>query len=74
MRNHLNDYRQSGITDPALIDRLGAGSSSIIVESLLKKKILNGGTLDYFEHTVSNPLAETAEASVLHQTEFNAKV
>ncbi|MFY0640459.1 MAG: hypothetical protein JXR16_05375 [Bermanella sp.] len=74
VRNHLDDYRQSGITDPARIDRLGAGSPSIIVESLLKKKILNGGTLDYFEHTVSNPLAETAEASVLHQTESNAKV
>ena len=59
VRNQLNDYRQSGITDPARIDRVGAENPSIIVESLLKKKILNGGTLDYFEHTVSNPL--TAE-------------
>ncbi len=63
VRNHLNDYRQSGITDPARIDRVGAGNPNIIVESLLKKKILNGGTLDYFEHTVSNPLAATAEES-----------
>lgn len=74
VRHHLDDYRQSGITDPARIDRLGAGSPSIIVESLLKKKILNGGTLDYFEHTVNNPLAETADVSVLHQTESTAKV
>jgi siderophore synthetase component len=63
VRDHLNDYRQSGITDPARIDRVGAGNPSIIVESLLKKKILNGGTLDYFEHTVSNPLAAIVEES-----------
>lgn len=62
VRHQLNNYRQSGITDPARIDRMGAENPSIIVESLLKKKILNGGTLDYFEHSVSNPLA----------TEFNA--
>jgi siderophore synthetase component len=73
VRNHLNDYRQSGITDPARIDRIGAGNPNIIVESLLKKKILNGGTLDYFEHTVSNPLAandeESAEDRALYQIE-----
>ena len=63
VRDHLNDYRQSGITDPARIDRIGAENPTIIVESLLKKKILNGGTLDYFEHTVSNPLAAIAEES-----------
>jgi siderophore synthetase component len=69
VRDHLNDYRQSGITDPARIDRIGAGNHSIIVESLLKKKILNGGTLDYFEHTVSNPLAAIAEDRTLRQIE-----
>lgn len=63
VRNHLNDYRQSGITSSARIDRIGAENPSIIVESLLKKKILNGGALDYFEHTVSNPLAATDEES-----------
>ena len=63
VRQKLNDYRQSGITDPARIDRLGANNPSIIVESLLKKKILNGGTLDYFEHTVNNPLAATFDGS-----------
>jgi siderophore synthetase component len=63
VRNQLNDYRQSGITDSARIDRIGAGNPSIIVESLLKKKILNGGTLDYFEHTVSNPLATELDKS-----------
>jgi siderophore synthetase component len=63
VRNQLNDYRQSGITDPARIDRMGAENPNIIVESLLKKKILNGGTLDYFEHTVSNPLAAELDKS-----------
>lgn len=72
VRDHLNGYRQSGITDPARIDRLGAENPSIIVESLLKKKILNGGTLDYFEHTVSNPLAVTAEERKLRQVEPQA--
>lgn len=57
VRRHLDEYRASGITDPARIDEMGAQNSEIIVESLLKKKILNGGTLDYFEHTVKNPLA-----------------
>jgi len=74
--DHLNDYRQLGITDPERIDRLGAGNSSIIVESLLKKKILNGGTLEYFEHTVRNPLAAIDEAISenieLHQIESQA--
>lgn len=69
VRAHLNAYRQSGVTDPARIDRVAADSPSIIVESLLKKKILNGGTLDYFEHTVSNPLAQIAEDSVSRQLE-----
>lgn len=73
VRNHLNDYRQSGITSSARIDRIGAENPSIIVESLLKKKILNGGTLDYFEHTVSNPLAaideESSEDRALYQIE-----
>ena len=63
VRGHLNDYRQSGITDPTRIDRVGAGNSSIIVESLLKKKILNGGTLEYFEHTIRNPLSAESEES-----------
>lgn len=59
VRRHLNEYRQSGITDPTRIDKIGAENPEIIVESLLKKKILNGGTLDYFEHTVRNPLHGT---------------
>lgn len=59
VRRHLNEYRQSGITDPTRIDKMGAENPEIIVESLLKKKILNGGTLDYFEHTVRNPLHGT---------------
>jgi len=72
VRDHLNDYRQSGITDPARIDRIGAENPNIIVESLLKKKILNGGTLDYFEHTVSNPLAASSEDRALRQIESPA--
>jgi siderophore synthetase component len=72
VRDHLNDYRQSGITDIKRIERLGADRSSIIVESLLKKKILNGGTLDYFEHTVNNPLAGMNEDNKPLQTESQA--
>ena len=76
VQEHLNHYRQSGITDPERVDRLGAGNPSIIVESLLKKKILNGGTLEYFEHTVRNPLAAIDEAISenieLHQIESQA--
>lgn len=72
VRTHLNNYRQSGITDPARIDRIGAENSNIIVESLLKKKILNGGTLDYFEHIVNNPLAVNAEENELREIETQA--
>jgi siderophore synthetase component len=67
VRNKLNEYRQSGVTDPARIDRIGAENSNIIVESLLKKKILNGGSLDYFEHTVSNPLASKFDGSAVEK-------
>ena len=69
VRHYLEQYRQSGITDSARIDRVGASSKSIIVESLLKKKILNGGTLDYFEHTVNNPLAEVTTEHTTQQLE-----
>ena len=74
VRNHLNDYRQSGITSSARIDRIGAENPSIIVESLLKKKILNGGTLDYFEHTVSNPLATELDKSAEDKIAENKKL
>ncbi len=74
VRNHLNDYRQSGITRSARIDRIGAENPSIIVESLLKKKILNGGTLDYFEHTVSNPLATELDKSAEDKIAENKKL
>lgn len=74
VREYLNDYRQSGITDPARIDRIGAENPSIIVESLLKKKILNGGTLDYFEHTVSNPLATELDKSAEDKIAENKKL
>ena len=74
VREHLNDYRQSGITDPARIDRIGAENPNIIVESLLKKKILNGGTLDYFEHTVSNPLATELDKSAEDKIAENKKL
>tara|TARA_B110000196_G_scaffold294073_1_gene282852 strand:+ start:1974 stop:3908 length:1935 start_codon:yes stop_codon:yes gene_type:complete len=74
VRNHLNGYRQSGITRSARIDRIGAENPSIIVESLLKKKILNGGTLDYFEHTVSNPLATELDKSAEDKIAENKKL
>lgn len=56
VQRQLNEYRESGITAPERIDQMGAENEEIIVESLLKKKILNGGTLDYYEHSVRNPL------------------
>ncbi|KZZ40501.1 hypothetical protein A3759_16365 [Thalassolituus sp. HI0120] len=67
--HYLEQYRQSGITQPERIDRVGATSKRIIVESLLKKKILNGGTLDYFEHTVNNPLAAVITEKTTQQLE-----
>jgi 3,4-dihydroxybenzoyl-citryl-spermidine/N-citryl-spermidine--spermidine ligase len=56
VRKHLLAYAQSGVTPQARIDRLASESAKIIVESLLKKKILDGGVLDYFEHTIENTL------------------
>ncbi len=65
VRDQLNQYRESGTTDPARIDRIGADNPEIIVESLLKKKILNGGALDYYQHNVSNPLHQVTLADSL---------
>lgn len=55
-REHLQKYRESGVTDPARIDRIGSDRAEIVVESLLTKTIKRGDTLDYFEHTVRNAL------------------
>lgn len=56
VRAKLAEYERSGITDQARIDRVASDSAEIIVESLLKKKILDGGVLDYFEHSIRNTL------------------
>lgn len=55
---HLRRYAESGVTEVARIERLGCDAPTIAVESLLKKKFMNGDVLDFFEHTVVNPLAK----------------
>lgn len=56
VRSHLRNYQLAGVTDRARIDRISTDAPEIIVESLLKKKLLGGGVLDYFEHQVPNTL------------------
>lgn len=56
VRARLTSYAESGVTDRTRIERVGCDAPQIIVESLLTKKILDGGTLDYFEHRVDNTL------------------
>jgi len=46
-QSHLDAYRNSGITDSKRIDLVAAD---------VKKKIMNGGTLDWFNHQVANEL------------------
>ncbi|GAB3377907.1 hypothetical protein NCG89_14195 [Spongiibacter taiwanensis] len=60
----LGRYRASGVTAAERIDALGTEHAHIIVESLLKKKILDGGVLDYYEHRVSNALHRPEERIV----------
>jgi siderophore synthetase component len=56
VREHLRAYELSKITEKSRIDRIASDSPEVIVESLLKKKLLDGGVLDYFEHRACNPL------------------
>lgn len=57
VRAELERYSESGVTDLARIERVNCDAKEITVESLLKKKFMNGDVLDFFEHTVPNPLA-----------------
>ncbi|WP_158224696.1 IucA/IucC family protein [Agaribacterium haliotis] len=52
----LADYQALGITEKSRIDLLRAFDQKIMVESLLKKKIMDGGPLELFEHRVQNQL------------------
>jgi siderophore synthetase component len=56
VRTLLSNYEHSGITASSRISRIASSSREIVVESLLKKKIMNGGVLDFFEHRVRNTL------------------
>lgn len=56
VQNQLAEYALAGVTDEDRLRKVAADQSEIIVESLLKKKIMGGGLLDYYEHTVSNRL------------------
>jgi siderophore synthetase component len=56
VRAQLRRYERSGVTEKARIDRIGSDSAEIIVESLLKKKLMNGALLDCFEHRARNTL------------------
>lgn len=58
VRHQLKAYADSGVTDLERIRRVGADRPRIIVESLLTKKIKDGGTLDYYEHSVANTLSQ----------------
>lgn len=55
----LNEYSAAGITSDKRLKKINTHKKYIAVESLLKKKIMNGGALDYYEHSVSNPLFKT---------------
>lgn len=61
VRSHLRRYAQSGVTARSRIARLACDTSDIVVESLLKKKVMNGDVLDFFEHTAQNPLHEVTQ-------------
>jgi siderophore synthetase component len=56
VRKQLQVYAQLGVTEPSRIDRIASDGPEIAVESLLKKKILDGARLDFFEHRIRNPL------------------
>jgi 3,4-dihydroxybenzoyl-citryl-spermidine/N-citryl-spermidine--spermidine ligase len=56
VRERLAAYEQSGVTASPRIARVGSDSPDIAVESLLKKKLLGGGSFDYYEHRVVNSL------------------
>lgn len=52
----LDAYARAGVTDAARIRRVSCDREEILVESLLKKKILDGRLLDFFGHTIRNTL------------------
>jgi 3,4-dihydroxybenzoyl-citryl-spermidine/N-citryl-spermidine--spermidine ligase len=56
VRAQLDAYASSGVTDRSRIERIASTEPEIIVESLLTKKIMDGGVLDYFEHSIRNTL------------------
>ncbi len=60
LKNKIDNYNEAKITDKKRIKKLGAEKKNIIVESLLKKKIMGGNALDYYEHSVNNRLAFTS--------------
>ncbi len=60
VRERLDAYAASGVTEASRIASLDAEKTPIIVESLLTKTINRGGTLDYFEHEVRNTLSREA--------------
>jgi siderophore synthetase component len=59
LQTTLNEYAAAGITSDKRLQKINTHKKYIAVESLLKKKIMNGGALDYYEHSVSNPLFKT---------------
>ncbi|ARU54639.1 putative Rhizobactin siderophore biosynthesis protein RhsF [Oleiphilus messinensis] len=61
VRQHLHEYEMLGVTSGDRIKRVAADRETIAVESLLRKKIENGGVLDYFEHDVRNALCPENE-------------
>lgn len=57
VRKKLNKYNKSGKTDPQRIKKINITNQELVVESLLIKKINNGGEMDFFFHRVNNDLA-----------------
>lgn len=57
VKSALSHYSTSQLTDKGRIARLTCERPRIVVESLLKKAIAQGKTLDFFEHEVRNTLA-----------------
>ena len=57
VEDQLASYADTVIIDQQRLQQIKAQEQKIAVESLLKKKIMGGGPLDYYEHSVNNPLA-----------------
>ncbi len=57
VKKSLDDYESLEITPSDRIKKIDAFKPSVLVESLLTKKIKNGDPLEYYSHTVHNSIS-----------------